>query len=429
MSGISNHTYASPLALHCVQCGTENRLYTQHKAQGFCCASCNTYNEYSAQRNLRQGGHFAKLHKATFKIGTVFHIDAADFVLINYLVKEETAYKTSWTEYTLFHPVEGCRTLSESDGHYSLLKPSRFYNSLSHVTREAKHPENGTFQLYSRYKFTIRHADGEFLSDITGKELPACDDYVNPPYILTYERTAHEAWWYEGEYVDHKTLKSWLKEPVILPRPEGVAPSQPFAYSMSRPKLLWMTVFAIALLLVTQMILSAFVTTPKTVSSERHTAADNAAEKTYISQPFEITANHCATDFNINCDLDNNWLETDFTLVNETTGDQYYFSGVVEFYSGYDDGEAWSEGSRSTTLTVGNLAKGRYHYNLTTTSDSTKPVRSVNVTVIENVALALNFWLAILCLLIFPLYIYLRRKNWERKQWSNSDYSPYHTET
>ncbi len=414
------------MALSCAQCAKPAQLYTQHKAQGFCCSFCGTYNEYDGKRQLRRGGSFTKSPKATFTIGTLFHMEEADFVLINYLVKEETTYKTSWTEYTLFHPVEGCRTLSESDGHYTLMKASRFYNR-SNVTREAKHPEKGTFQLYSRYKFTIRHAEGEFLSDMTGKELPACDDYVNPPYILTYERTAHEAWWYEGEYVDHKTLKSWLREPVILPRWEGVAPSQPFAYSMSRSQLLKLTAMAIGLLVLAQIILSSFVTTPKAVSSRSYKAADNSAEKTYISQPFEISANHCATDFNISCDLDNNWLETDFTLVNETTGDQYYFSGVVEYYYGYEDGEAWSEGSRSTTLTVGNLTKGRYHYNLTTTSDSTKPVRSVNVTVIENVALMLNFWLAVLCLLAFPLYIYLRRKNWERKQWSNSDYSPFNT--
>jgi hypothetical protein len=427
MPGINDHKYPSPLTLMCVQCGTAARLYTQQRAAGFCCPSCGAYNEYDGKRHLRAGGKLTKSKTATFKIGTVFHIDEIEFVLINYLVKEETAYKTSWTEYTLFHPVEGCRTLSESDGHYTLLKASRFYNK-SNLTREASHPEKGTFQLYSRYKYTIRHAEGEFLSDITGKELPACDDYVNPPYILSYERTAHEAWWYEGEYVNHKTLKSWLKEPVSLPQREGVAPSEPFDYNLDRSQLVKLTALFIGLLILAQLILSGFVTTAKAVSSQRYTSTDNAAEKTYISQPFEITANHCATDFDISSNIDNNWLETEFTLVNETTGDQYYFSGVVEFYSGYEDGEAWSEGSSHATLTVGNLTKGRYHYNVTTASDATKPVGNLNVTVIENVSLVLNFWLAALCLLIFPLYIYIRRKNWERRQWSNSDYSPFDTE-
>lgn len=426
MSGINSHTYPSPLLLGCAQCAKPAKVYTQHKAQGFCCSFCGTYNEYDGKRRLRQGGIFTKSPRATFKIGTVFRIDDADFVLINYLTKEETSYKTSWTEYTLFHPVEGCRTLSESDGHYNLLTASRFYNR-SNLTREAIHPEKGKFQLYSRYKYTIRHAEGEFLSDISGKELPACDDYVNPPYILSYERTAHEAWWYEGEYVSHQTLKSWLKEPVVLPRWEGVAPTQPFAYSMARPQLVKLTALAISLLILTQVLLSSFVTKPKAVSSQSFTSADNSAEKTYISRPFEITTNHCATDFCISSNLDNTWLETDFTLVNETTGEQYYFSGVVEYYYGYEGGEAWSEGSRDATLTVENLSKGRYHYNVTTTADSTKPAGNLDVVVIENVSLMLNFWLAALCLLAFPFYIYFRRKNFERKQWSNSDYSPYDT--
>ena len=427
MSGISSHRYPSPLELSCVQCGKPARLYTQHKAQGFCCGFCATYNEYDGKRRLRQGGAFIKSSKATFKIGTVFHIGEADFVLINYLTKEETSYHTSWTEYTLFHPVEGCRTLSESDGHYNLLRASRFYNR-SNLTREARHPEKGMFQLYSRYKYTIRHAEGEFLSDITGKELPACDDYVNPPYILSYERTAHEAWWYEGEYVSHKTLKSWLKEPVTLPQREGVAPSEPFTFGIPRSQLVKLTSIAIGLLILTQILLSSLVTRPKTVSAKGYTPADNSAQKTYISDPFEMTANHCAADFYISSSsLDNSWLEADFTLVNETTGEQYYFSGVVEYYSGYEDGEAWSEGSLDATLTVENLTKGRYHYNVSTTSDPTKPARGFSVTVIENVSLMLNFWLAALCLLAFPFYIYIRRKNFERSQWSNSDYSPYDT--
>jgi hypothetical protein len=111
--------------------------------------------------------------------------------------------------------------------------------------------------------------------------------------------------------------------------------------------------------------------------------------------------------------------------VNETTGDQYYFSGSLEYYSGYTDGESWSEGSNNSTLSVGQLKKGRYHYNLLVTNDINKSFGSLSVVVKENVDILSNFIIVLICLLLFPLYIYYKRNRFDRNQWYNSNYSPY----
>ncbi|MCP2936859.1 hypothetical protein NK983_29650, partial [Salmonella enterica subsp. enterica serovar Typhimurium] len=88
-----------------------------------------------------------------------------------------------------------------------------------------------------------------------------------------------------------------------------------------------------------------------------------------------------------------------------TTGEQYYFSGVSEYYQGYEDGEHWTEGSAESTMTVQHLSAGRYHYNVTVTTDPATPTERFRVNVIQNVTLLQNFWIALLCLLVFPLYI------------------------
>lgn len=410
--------------LACGQCGRETRLYTHYRAMAFCCVHCGAYHEYNEQRSLKTDQVITRVKEPTFSIGTVFHIGNQDFLLINYLVKEETAYHTSWTEYTLFHPEGGNLTLSESDGHYNLMRPSRFFENVSGVSRNVDFGEKGIFQLYSKYRYKIRHAEGEFLFPISG-ELPTCNDYVNPPYILTYERGTHEAVWYEGEYVPHLTLKSWLRVPAVLPKREGISPSQPCPDGIGRRSLGRLTAIAIAVLVGIQVLLSAFVNKPTTVSAHRYFPGEQPTQKTYVSPPFEISSDHVAADVILGADVDNNWLEADFSLVNETTGDQYYFGGVAEYYAGIEDGESWSEGSREATITVENLSKGRYHYNIDLTMDPAKPVQRVDVTVIQDVVLSRNLWAAVFCLLIFPVYIYLRRKNFERRQWSNSDYSPY----
>jgi hypothetical protein len=424
----TNNTYPPPMVLACLQCKKEIKLITHQRAASFCCEACGSYSVYDKQKELKSNYSFIKAKDIAFKIGTVFKIDGLKFVLINYLIKEETSYKTNWIEYTLFHPVEGYWTLSESDGHYNLMKPYRYYLSNFGSVRSIKVEDKGNFQLYSKYKFKIKHAAGEFFSDIRDKELPACGDFVAPPHILSYEKTSDEFYWYLGEYTEAKTVKSWITEDLSFPTAEGIAPNQPFSLNFNHTSLIRITVASVVLLFIIQAILSTLITDPKEVSRQTYYHNDPGSQRTFVSEPFEITANNSAADFDIVSNLSNNWLETDFTLVNETTGDQYYFSGALEYYAGYTDGETWSEGSNQSTLTVSRLTKGKYHYNVLVTNDITKPFGYLSVSVIQNVPLTSNFIIVLLCLILFPVYIYFRRKRFDRKQWQNSDYSPYNNE-
>ncbi len=424
MSGI-NSKYPSPAFIPCSKCGTDIKLFTQHRAFSFCCTRCGAYHIYDKQRSIKSNYTFNQPIHTTFEPGTVFKIDGLEFVLVNYIIKEETSYKTLWTEYSLFNPVEGYWTLSESDGHYNLMKPFRYFlqnfANIKNIDVEGK----GNYQLYNKYKFKVKHAGGEFISDILDKNIPACGDYVNAPFVLSYEKTTDEILWFHGEYIEHGKIKSWAQADVDLPNKEGVAPNQPFSLNFSHQSLIRISVISGILLMLSQFIISSFVNTGKQVSNQTYYQTDSLSQRTYVSVPFTITANNCAADFDVNSYLNNNWVETDFTLVNETTGDQYYFSGALEYYSGYTDGESWSEGSNNTTLTVSHLKKGTYHFNLLVTNDLSKSFSSIKVTVKENVSLFSNFLIALLCLIVFPVYIYYRKRRFDRKQWYNSDYTPY----
>jgi len=45
--------------------------------------------------------------------------------------------------------------------------------------------------------------------------------------------------------------------------------------------------------------------------------------------------------------------------------------------------------------------------------------------VVKNVTLWSNFWIILLLLAIFPALQYYRERNFEKRRWMNSDYSPY----
>lgn len=425
MIGVSNIKYPAPLMVPCAKCSKDIKVYTHQRAFAFCCAACGAYHVNNKQSTIKSSFVFRQLKGVPFKVGTVFKINNLEFLLINYLVKEEQSYKTTWIEYTLFHPEEGCLTLNESDGHYTLMKPSKFYSQSIERLKCVILSEMGTFQLYNKYKFKIKHAEGEFFKNILDANLPACADFVQPPYIVAYEKTSDEVYWFLGEYYEQREVQSWVKETIDFPKKEGVAPNQPFSLNFNQTSLIRLTVLSVFILLFSQIILSNYFNKEAIIARQSYFQTDSLSHRTYVSAPFEITKNNSAVDFKLNSPLSNNWLETSFTLVNETTGDQYYFSGVLEYYAGYTDGESWSEGSNEETLTVSKVTKGRYHFNVDVYNDITKPYGSLYITVIEDVPLYSNFVFALLCLTLFPAYIYYKRKRFDRRQWQNSDYSPY----
>jgi len=58
--------------------------------------------------------------------------------------------------------------------------------------------------------------------------------------------------------------------------------------------------------------------------------------------------------------LDDSWIGADLALIDDERGDVYEREVDLEYYSGVEDGESWSEGSRSEVLWFSRLPKGRY---------------------------------------------------------------------
>jgi hypothetical protein len=58
--------------------------------------------------------------------------------------------------------------------------------------------------------------------------------------------------------------------------------------------------------------------------------------------------------------LENSWAYAEIMLINLATEEATGIGAEVEWYSGYDGGESWSEGSKTTTITVGGISGGKY---------------------------------------------------------------------
>lgn len=430
MTGVVKLNTSSPLKKSCPKCGKEILLYTHYRAISVACTNCNAVLFFDTTKNLNSSKLIwdSKKHEATFKIGMVFTIDEIKYRLINYAVKKETKYHTEWTEYTLFNPIEGTLFLSESDGHFNILEPTRFFHIDNSDSINYEVEGNSlNFKLYNKYKYNVTIRQGEFLFELQKNQLPYCRDYVAPPYILSSEKTASEVIWCIGKYCSHGEVKSWVKEPVSMPIINGVAPNQPYSTKYDYNNFLKLTGLSVTLLILIQVLYSALFTSHRVVSQYRFEQSDSLATRTLVSPTFEIKKSGAA-DFVINSFLDNNWVEANFTLINETTGEYYYFGQALEKYSGYEDGESWSEGSNTETVTVPEVSPGVYHYNVEITNDSLRRFQALQVEVIEGVTVMSNFWIALLLILVVPGISFFKKSNFERLRWYNSDYSPYNQE-
>lgn len=431
MTGVIKHNASNtPLKKVCPKCGKDVLLYTHYRAMSVGCVHCNNISFFDANQNLHSPTK-TKLNsklKVLFNIGDVFTIENIKYRLINYIIKRETKYSTSWIEYTLFHPTEGTLVLNESDGHFNLLKPIDYFQENKKTSFLYSVDSIPTkFSLYSKYKYKVVEAQGEFLYGVLNNYNPSCEDYVSPPYVLSCEQSASEVIWFLGEYCSHAEVQSWLSKTVALPSTEGVAPNQPYATKYNYDSFIKLTGLAVVFLILFQLLYSGFYTAHRAVSQNRFDQSDSLATRALVSPNFDIKQSGAA-DFIINSFLDNNWIEANFTLINETTGEQYYFGQALEHYSGYEDGYAWSEGSNTETVTVPEISAGTYHYNIEITNDSVKRFQVLHVEVIEGVSLMSNFWITLLLILVVPVITWLLKSNFDRRRWYNSDYSPYDEE-
>jgi hypothetical protein len=139
-----------------------------------------------------------------------------------------------------------------------------------------------------------------------------------------------------------------------------------------------------------------------------------------FSEPFDLDGHH-----NIEIEvrapsLANNWAYVVVDLVNDATGSVIDLEAGLEYYSGYDDGESWSEGSTSKREVIGPQPSGKYLLRTETQSGGTADV-PVFVTIRQGVFRFEYFALAFGVFCVPFLIVGLVDYTFERKRWENSN--------
>lgn len=460
--------------LNCPHCGGTVALRRPGESVNAVCEYCQSVLDVRNSRHLQVLQRFDERRKVEPRIplGTIGRLHDADWEVLGLqqrtIVVEGTQY--SWREYLLHSPGRGFRYLSEYAGHWNDIAVITGTPNQRGHGRPTAVWEGRTFRHFQRAEAETTFVLGEFPWQVRAGEKAQVDDFVDPPLLLSREKTKQEVSWSLGEYVAPEQIWKAFSLPDRPPRPQGVFANQPGPPGAGP---MWAMALLFALLITAGWMVRAASASHAVMSEEAvftpaatvaaadgwspvdsaasavvaaaesaaaraagsplpdapaggSYAPDSAESRPLVTAPFELTGRTTNLHVMLNASVNNAWAAFGVLLVPEGgSGDAREFTADVSYYHGVDQGESWSEGSRNTRIRIGAVPAGRYR--LVVAPDGQTPF-TYRVQVRRDVPAASLFILALILLLVPPLFPTLSRASFEGKRWMESDYAPASSE-
>lgn len=308
-----------------------------------------------------------------------------------------------------------------SNGHWTWLRPI----PAGEVALQFRHAKFGgeSFKGFQEVFAVTDYVAGECYWTASVGETAKAAEFVAPPYSVNLDQTSTEATFTHGVLVDADVL---VKAFGLAKRPnpaQGIAPAQvnPFR-AKANEAWAWTGVWAAALLalIIVFSVLGHTGTYYSGGFSVPPGAASGSPEAQRFSEPFEVT-DKVPLEVTVDAPgLANNWMGVSIDLVKEDTGEVIAVYAEPSYYSGVEDGESWSEGSRSTSKQTDVVEPGRYLLRATPAFDSGRAVDyQVTVKADDGAGVCCPFSIFIFLLLI-PLYYTLRSSGFETSKWNDA---------
>jgi hypothetical protein len=406
----------------CSNCKATVQLYSWPLAHSFTCTACGgchvfEQDDWKFKRRLRSGKMPAIPLQST---GTIQNIE---YRVVGYMEKEdEESY--GWREYTLFNPVYGYAFLSEYNGHWIFLKEMADAPVLLSNKTTAYNYDGKTFKLFNQYKFTLVSAKGEFPGDAFSKKSPQCREFIAPPEIWVREMYEWGLCWFHGTHISQKELQAAFGNKATLPYKSGTGSVEPVVGQVDPATLIKSALVAV-LVFVLLFLVTSMCNREQVVYDNTITLPDSTNIPMIVSPRFKLDKWRSNLEFDIAAPVSNNWFEAGITLVNADNGAEYTLEKGVEKYSGYEDGEHWTEGDDHDAVIMHSIPAGNYFLQIQPArGDYT--VNSFSLKVIYDVPMWHNFWIFLMLAILPALGVYINMAAREGMRWQNSPF--YHND-
>jgi hypothetical protein len=421
----------------CPKCKNIITLYDPEGSEYCVCTSCNSFIRFIANDTpvIQKIAPPIK-QQPVLKLGSVGVFNGYNLKVIGYIEKKEKDASYAWREYILYNFEKGYANFAEYDGHWTFVAGKEFYPNLDKLTArnwEFISYEDNEYNLFNKYTAVTTALMGEFDWDVLF-EWAKTSEFVAPPNIIYKEQDkpgTSSADFYLGRYVEPAEIAEAFKTDIkLFPEKIGIGANQPSVHAKR-----WFSVYKLTPLLVVLVAIIGFISL---YVNPQHMVIDNDFNivndstkvnefKPFITPSFTLDRSSSALEFLIKSDIDNNWLEATVVLVNEKDNQSREVTESIEYYHGYEDGESWTEGSQEAEVLLSGIPGGKYHLNIYPASGDISN-KNIHISIKANPVVWRNVWVTILLLCLYPLYAWLRMRNYEKRRWMNSDYSPYETD-
>lgn len=442
----------------CKQCDTTTSISSSVTMESFCCPSCKALYVKDVGEFRFKSTFSYSLLDTSIAIGKKCQIGNETYEVIGMLVKHLGDFVYA-REYTLQSNLGNYKYLSECEGHWILLKEIDDIDFNSKSRLEITYNDR-VFKKYDYYNNDIVLAQGFF--DINLEEKSAfVVEYISPPFILSSENL-NELHFYLGEHISKKEVKKMFNLEA-LPYKSGVGILQPFPFHiLDTIKIFLIT----AILILTCFIFQGSQGNKEVVNNT--ISINEYVNKDYVSQSFEVVDVAVPIKITLSSEVSNSWAYAGVSVVNEVTNEEEFAEQDIEFYSGYEDGYHWTEGSQSANFHICGLKPGKYHLvispsaeNITPNSNDLSSIKNLppeiattgdkitdsinklysgmyeteqsissdqkNLTISAELESPSNwnFGISLVVLIALTILLFIYRHFFETWRWSDSSYSPY----
>lgn len=404
-------------ALACPGCGGPV-LLRRPDARAFACPSCHSLLDVGAG-GLKVLEVLDGRTAPPIPLGSHGTLRGERLTVLGFLVRsiEVEGERFAWQELVLHGP-GGYRWLSVYGGHWLLLRPlasARVTEGAGRVRCDGR-----TFKHFQGGKVRTDELQGELPWEARAGEVVDSDDFVSPPFLLSVERGEREQAWSRGEYLPGEELWRAFGLAGAPPRPRGVAAAEPNPHLAVLGR-----IWALAGLALAALLLLAGATWLLLPRQELLVLEVPLAQgQVTLSPPFELAGGPQAVEVAARAELSQAWVGLDVALIHEESGESEAVAFELSHYSGVDGGESWSEGSKSGSAVVGRVADGRYLLRVEPHAEQGRGAvpASAEVRVVRGPFLLPPLLLALLLVVVAPLWRSLRAVGFEKRRWAESDH-------
>lgn len=414
------------LQLDCPQCRGPLSLQVPDKTERMTCPNCGSFLDVN-QGKLRYLD-LPKLQplKPIIPLGAEGEFEGKKMKMLGFLERSVWVdnIRYPWQEYLLYHPDAGFHWLVVNKNHWNYVKPlPPGVVTVSKLIGEATFADK-TFKMFDYGRAVVDYVSGEFYWKVAVGEMVDATDFIAPPLMLSEEMTANEVSWSLGTYLPKEQVeKAFNLPPNTLAEPFDVGPTQLYTGVGNEIWTYW-GLFSLATLVL--WVFFAVTNSSTVVLSKNYVFPKlaNGTDSTQIifSDPFELGGrkNLYVT---AKSPVSNSWFYFEGDIINEETGLVQSFSIPIEYYSGVDGGESWSEGSTESSMFLSSLPAGKYTLRLESQWSKWQEDAALSIEIRQGIARSWHPFIVLLLLLIIPIYVLIKKSRFESKRWADSPFN------